>query len=248
VGRPPTIVIEKLCKTFNGQLVLDQLDLEIPAGKTTVIIGKSGEGKSVLLKHLIGLLRPDEGEIYVDGQPLSRLNDREINALRRHFGFVFQDAALFDYLTVEENVAFPLYQHTDLNDAAIAAKVREKLAEVGLTEALHKAPSELSGGMRKRVGLARALVLEPEVMLYDEPTTGLDPIIGAQITELLGQTQRQRGLTGVVISHNLSTTFALADKIAMLSGGRMVASGTVEEFRNSRHPLVREFLEKGSFS
>lgn len=245
---PPQIDIQDLHKSFGGEEVLRGLSLSIPAGKTTVIIGKSGQGKSVLLKHLIGLLRPDRGQVRVDGQDMTQLSAAELNRLRRRFGLVFQDAALFDYLTVEENVAFPLFEHSDLSDAAIAARVREKLRLVGLEEALRKTPAQLSGGMRKRVGIARALVLDPEVLLYDEPTTGLDPIIGDQITELMYATQRRSPLTSVVISHNLSTTFRIADRIAMLSEGRIVAVGGPEEFRRSNHPLVREFLDKGSVS
>lgn len=246
--KPPEIKIDKLSKRFANQLVLDQLDLFIPSGKMTVILGKSGQGKSVLLKHLIALLVPDQGQIFYDQTDLFSLDYRKLNDLRKKIGLLFQDAALFDYLNVFDNVAFPLYEHTDLEDRQIAEVVLENLSHVGLTADVEKFPDELSGGMRKRVGLARALVLDPEVMLYDEPTTGLDPLTGFQITELMLKTQEKLGLTSVVISHNISTSFRIADKIALLDQGKIIISGSADEVKNSNNQLVTEFINKGSYS
>lgn len=246
--RPAKIAVNSLSKTFGGQLVLDELDLSVADGGTTVILGKSGEGKSVLLKHLIGLLRPDSGNVLYDGVDIYSLDSEGLGKLRRSIGMVFQDAALFDDLNVFENVAFPLYEHTQLLDGEIEQRVLQKLELVGLAEDWAKFPSQLSGGMRKRVGLARALIFDPQVVLYDEPTTGLDPIIGDQITDLMLNMQESLHLTSVVISHNLSTSFRIADKIALLSGGKIAVCGTVDEFRRSSHPVVQEFMSKGSVS
>lgn len=238
------IRLEGVYKSFNGNEVLKDLNLEIPAGKITVILGPSGEGKSVLLKHMIGLIRPDRGRVIVDGTDLSGLDDRELNEFRKKFGMLFQNAALFDSFTVEENVAFPLREHTKLSEPEIAERVRQKLELVGLRESLQKMPSELSGGMRKRVGLARAIALEPGIILYDEPTTGLDPLMTDTINRLIVDTQKKLKLTSVIISHDIEATFQVADFIAMLRQGAIIEQGDPESFQKSREPFVRKFLER----
>ncbi|RJO67494.1 MAG: ABC transporter ATP-binding protein [Myxococcales bacterium] len=236
---------ESVIKRFGEQVVLDGVDLAIERGRITFILGKSGTGKSVLIKHAIGLLRPDEGRVLIDDEDITRLPDRDLRRVRIKFGLLFQDAALFDSMSVFENVAFPLVEHRRLRPDRIAEVVRAKLGQVGLEGVENKYPAELSGGMRKRVGLARALALDPEILLYDEPTTGLDPLMVEQINALIADTQaRQRG-TSVVISHDIPSAFVLADRVAVLAGGRVAACGTPEEVRASEHPFVREFLAAG---
>ncbi len=231
-------------KAFNSHPVLKGVDLEIPTGKLVVILGPSGEGKSVMLKHIIGLVRPDRGDVIVDGTDLSKLSDQELNEFRKRFGMLFQSAALFDSMTVEENVAFPLKEHTKLSPSEIETKVREKLSLVGLSKAIGKMPSELSGGMRKRVGLARAIALEPKIILYDEPTTGLDPLMTEAINLLIADMQKKLQVTSVIISHDVESTFEIADLVAMLHEGKIIAQGTPQEFKRSDHPFVRKFLER----
>ncbi len=231
-------------KSFDGHPVLQGVNLEIPDGKVTVILGSSGCGKTVLLKHVIGLMSPDRGRVLVDKTDLSGLDDRQLNEFRKRFGMLFQSAALFDSLSVEENVAFPLKEHTKLTPEEIHKKVVEKLDLVGLGDAISKMPSELSGGMRKRVGLARAIALEPKIILYDEPTTGLDPLMTDAINRLILDTHRKLHLTSVLISHDIESTFQVADFVAILDGGKIVTSGTPQEIRNSDHPFVRNFLGK----
>lgn len=240
------IEILDLHKSFRGQAVLRGVNLEIPSEKVTIILGASGEGKTVLLKHLIGLIRPDRGRVLVDGTELTSLRDDRLNEARKKFGMLFQGGALFDSLTVGENVAFPLREHTALSAGEIRKKVREKLGEVGLPGIEDKMPAELSGGMRKRVGLARAIALEPEIILYDEPTTGLDPLMKAVINRLILDMQKRFRATSVVISHDIESTFATADRVAMLHEGKIVAEGPPDQFKNSPHPYVREFLLAGA--
>lgn len=238
------IELKKLKKTFGSQVVLNDLDLVMPDGKITVIIGRSGEGKSVLLKHLMGLVRPDEGQVIVDGQNVCEIADHELFNLRRKFGMLFQNAALFDSMTVGENIAFPMEEHTDFTTAQITDRVMELMGVVGLKEiVLKKFPSELSGGMRKRVGLARAIALKPEILLYDEPTTGLDPIMTDVVDHLILNTQRRLGITSIVISHDIHAVFAIADKIAMLHEGKVLQEGTPDDFRRTTNPVVKNFLE-----
>lgn len=236
------IRIRNLCRSFDGQQVLKGVDLDIPRGKATVIIGRSGIGKSVLLKHIIGLLRPDQGEIWIDGQEITRLSGDEMDRVRRKFGMLFQNAALFDSMSVADNVAFPLRERTRLGRAEIVEKVREKLRLVGLEGAEHKMPSELSGGMRKRVGLARAIALDPPIILYDEPTTGLDPILCDTIDRLIVRMQKELDVTSVVISHDIAGAFKIGDCIAMLHEGRIQGCRTAEEMRESEDPVVRQFI------
>jgi phospholipid/cholesterol/gamma-HCH transport system ATP-binding protein len=240
----PGIRLVGVDRRFGAQHVLRGVSLDVPVGQVTVVIGRSGTGKSVLLKHIMGLLRPDAGHIEIKGQDITKLGSGELRALRSRFGMVFQNAALFDSMDVYENVAFPLREHTDWKEAKIRDRVHALLEAVGLKGADKKLPNELSGGMRKRVGLARALVRGPEFLLYDEPTTGLDPIMTAQIDALIRDTQDQNpGLTSLVISHDMHATFQIADKIAMLHEGRVVMEGTAETFRTTTDPLVRQFVE-----
>lgn len=240
------IDIKSLHKSFNGQAVLKGIDLHIPKGKITVIIGASGCGKTVLLRHIIALLKPDRGVVIVDDVDISGLSGKDLNDFRRRFGMVFQNAALFDSMSVFDNVAFPLIEAKrgeDLPDLGNA--VEEKLRLVGLGGAGAKMPSELSGGMKKRVGLARAIVLQPSIMLYDEPTTGLDPIMSTAIDNLILSMQQRLGVTSVVISHDIESTFRVADQIAMMHEGVIVECGPPEVFGRSASPVVREFLRAG---
>lgn len=229
-------------KSFGKQKVLDGLSLSVPRGRTTVIIGRSGGGKSVVLKHMIGLIKPDRGQVLVGGQDITQLDDRELNQVRRRFGMLFQDAALFDSMNVGDNVAFPIREHTRLGAAEVRRLVAEKLAMVGLTGAEEKLPSQLSGGMRKRAGLARAMALEPEIILFDEPTTGLDPLLTDAINRLIKETQERLNITAVVISHDLNGAYRIAHNIAMLYQGRIVASGSPDEIRASQDPVVQQFI------
>ena len=237
------IKISGLKKSFGTKRVLDGVDLEIDKGKITVIIGRSGEGKSVLIKHIIGLLRPDDGQILLDGQEISSMNERDWDEGRKRFGMLFQGGALFDSMTVGENVGFPLKEHTDLADEDIMKVVDEKLRRVGLVGVEHMMPAELSGGMKKRVGLARAIVMDPEIVLFDEPTTGLDPIMSDSIADLVLDTQRSLQTTYILITHDIPFTYKIADKIAMLHEGRIIEQGSVEEMKKNQNPVVRQFLE-----
>ena len=236
------IRVQDVYKSFGSQKVLDGINLDVERGKITVIIGKSGGGKSVLMKHLIGLVKPDRGKIWIDGVKITGLSERSLNEVRKRFGMLFQEAALFDSMSVEENVAFPLREHTSLGEREIARIANEKLRQVGLFGAGEKMPSELSGGMKKRVGLARALALDPEIVLFDEPTSALDPVISLTIEELIKETQLRLKKTYVVISHDVWGMFRIADRVAMLYEGRIVAFGTPYEIRRNDHPAVREFM------
>jgi len=229
-------------KQFGEQKVLDGVSLRIPRGEILVIIGGSGTGKTVLLKHLIGLLRPDKGHIFVEGLDICHLRSWELKETRKKFGMLFQGAALFDSLTVAENVAFPMREHTRLNEEEIMTRVGNRLEDVGLHGIEDKYPSELSGGMRKRVGLARALALEPEIVLFDEPTTGLDPIMSDVINDLISDTQKKLGITFFIISHDVKGALKIAHRIAMLYEGRIVEEGTPEEIESSPNPIVQQFL------
>jgi phospholipid/cholesterol/gamma-HCH transport system ATP-binding protein len=237
------ITARNIFKAFGQQKVLNGLNLEIPENSITCIMGSSGTGKSVFLKLLIGLLRPDSGNIEVDGEEIVGITEKEMNLVRMKFGMLFQDAALFDDMNVFENVAFPLREHTETSDEDIAKKVTQKLAEVGLKDIEHKMPNELSGGMRKRVGLARALMLDPKIVLFDEPTTGLDPITTNQIGELILNTHQRYPVTFLIISHDLSLTYKVADQVVMFDQGKVVEQGTTEEFKRSKQPFVRKFLD-----
>jgi phospholipid/cholesterol/gamma-HCH transport system ATP-binding protein len=236
------IRIVDLHKSFGMQKVLDGVDLEIEKGKITVIIGKSGGGKSVLLKHLIGLIKPDKGSIWINGIEITKLKEKELNEIRIKFGMLFQEAALFDSMDVFDNIAFPLREHTKKAEKEIEKIVENKLKQVGLLRFGDKMPAELSGGMRKRVGLARALALDPETILFDEPTSALDPIISLTILELIKETQTYLNKTYVVISHDLMGMFRIADKVAFLSEGKIIEYGTPNEIRKSKNEVTMEFL------
>ncbi len=239
---PDIIEFVNVHKSFRGQKVLDGIDLKIPRGKTTVVIGRSGGGKSVTLKHMIGLMKPDRGQILVDGEDIAAMGREDLNRVRRRFGMLFQEGALFDSKSVGENVAFPLFEHTKIDRQEIEVRVAEMLRTVGLPDIEDKMPSELSGGMRKRVGLARALILGPEIVLFDEPTSGLDPIMADAIDHLIQETQEQSGRTYVVISHDIQATFKIAHRVAMLYEGRIIAYGSPEEIRENPNPFVTQFL------
>jgi phospholipid/cholesterol/gamma-HCH transport system ATP-binding protein len=229
-------------KSFKGQVVLNRLNLEVPEGEITAVIGPSGVGKSVLLKHMIGLLRPDRGQVIVDGEDIAGMGRRQLNRVREKFGMLFQNAALFDSMTVFENVAFPLEEKTKLSRAKIRKQVHEALEHVGLKGVDTKYPDELSGGMKKRVGLARALLLNPRIILFDEPTTGLDPIICRATHQLIKDTHARFGFTAVVISHEIPEIFDISDRVAMLYRGEIVETGTPAEIQRSEHPVVRQFI------
>jgi phospholipid/cholesterol/gamma-HCH transport system ATP-binding protein len=238
------IEIRGLYKSFGALKVLQGVDLQIPKGKTTVILGRSGVGKSVLLKHIIGLIKPDRGKIWIDGVDITLLRDTELNELRKKFGMLFQDAALFDSMNVGANVAFPLREHTKLREKDIGEIVAQRLEQVGLPGLEAKMPAQLSGGMKRRVGLARALALDPEIVLFDEPTSGLDPPMAEAIEDLIMETQQKLGETFVVITHDINVAFHIAHKIAMLHEGRIIAEGTPRAFRRSSNPVVRTFMAR----
>jgi len=236
------IEIINLFKEFERHPVLRGVNLTIRDGETMVIIGRSGCGKSVLLKHMIGLMRPDEGQVIVGGQEVSRINEAGLHALRMKFGMLFQGAALFDSLTVGENVAFPLREHTAKTEEEIQSRVKECLGLVGLAGIEHLKPAELSGGMRKRAGLARALAMEPRVILYDEPTTGVDPVMADTINRLIVELHDRLKVTGVVVTHDMVSAYKVGDRIAMLHEGKILQLGTVEEIRSTKNPIVRQFI------
>lgn len=230
-------------KAFGGQAVLRGVDLCIRAGEAYTILGGSGTGKSVCLKHMIGLHRPDSGRVIVLGIDISERSERELVPIRKRCGMVFQGAALFDSLSVYENVAYPLREHLEWPEERVRARVRECLESVGLPGIEAQLPGELSGGMRKRVGVARAIALEPELILYDEPTTGLDPANARRIGELIAALKRRLRVTSVVVTHDLDLCFAVSDRMGLLKGGRLVTEGSVEAMRESPHPEMRAFLE-----
>lgn len=238
----PTIEIEDLHKRFNRKVVLAGLTLCIEHGETMVIIGGSGTGKSVLLKHVIGLMQPDQGRVIVNGQEVGQLDDENLIEVRKQFGMLFQGAALFDSLSVWENVGFSLTQHSRQSPREIREVAREKLALVGLKDVEDLMPAELSGGMKKRVGLARAIVHDPKIMLYDEPTTGLDPIMADVINELIIRLKEQLKVTSIAITHDMTSAYKIADRIAMLYQGAILEVGTPDEIRGSANPVVRQFI------
>jgi len=237
------IELRRVSKRFGALRVLESLDLRLDAGQTTVVIGESGTGKSVLLKHIVGLLRPDSGEVYFHGQRIDHLKEADLVATRRRFGFLFQMGALFDSMTVAENIAFPLMQHTGCTFAEAADRVAEKLRLVGLDGLQNRRPGEISGGQKKRVALARAIALDPEVVLYDEPTTGLDPVRSDVINELILKLKRELQVTGVVVTHDMTSAFKVADRIVMLHQGRVVADAEPDWFRTCDNPIVRRFVD-----
>ena len=240
------ISVRNVTKKFGGNNVLDGLSLEIPRGETVVIMGQSGSGKSVLLKIITGLLAADAGEIWFDGTEISRLGTKEVNIIRRRIGMLFQSAALFDSMTVAENVAFMLDQHTNLSKQEISEIVDEKLSLVDLDGVQELRPAELSGGMRKRVGLARALAFNPEVILYDEPTTGLDPVTCTEINQLIRDLHEKLKVTSVVVTHDMHSAFSVATRMAMIHEGKQIAYGRPNEIINIDNPILQQFILFGA--
>jgi phospholipid/cholesterol/gamma-HCH transport system ATP-binding protein len=237
------IQICDISKAFDRKSVLKQVNLDIPKGGTMVIIGKSGCGKTVLLKSIIGLIKPDSGRILVDGEDVVRMKRKKLFEIRKRFGMLFQGAALFDSMTVEENVGIALREHTHMSKMEIRHKVEEKLSLVGLPNVFDKKPAELSGGMKKRVGLARALAMEPEYLLYDEPTTGLDPITADTINHLIVDMNRKLNMTAIAVTHDMASANVIGDRVAMLHEGTVFFEGTIGEFNRSKNPIVRRFRE-----
>lgn len=237
------IEVRNLKKSYGSNLVLDGVSFGIEKGESVVIIGRSGGGKSVLLKHLIGLLRPESGQVLIAGEDISRLNERELIRVRQRFGMLFQGAALFDSLTVAENVAFAFRRERSLTPAAVTLKVAEALEMVDLPGTEDKKPSELSGGMKKRVGLARAIVYQPEIVLYDEPTTGLDPIVADSIDQLILRVRDRLRVTTVVVTHDMRSARRLGQRILMLHNKKIYANGTPDEIFTSADPVVKQFID-----
>ena len=235
------IRLEHVSKSFDDRKVLDDVTLDIAEGSAFCLLGRSGTGKSVTLKHIIGLLRPDRGHVFVHGKDVAALTGRELSEVRQSMGFLFQNAALFDSMTVGENVAFPLRRHTDWPDARIRAVARAKLADVGLDADYDKMPADLSGGMKKRAGLARAMVLDPDILLVDEPSAGLDPITAREIDQLLVDLKK-KGATIVVVTHNIPSARFIGDELAMLHDGHLIARGSAEELDRSDNEMVRAFM------
>ena len=231
-----------LVKRFNGQLILDHIDLEIKDGEILVILGESGAGKSVLLKHLIGLLKPDQGSVMIDQVDISLMSEEELLGLRKQMGYLFQDGALYDFMSVYDNVAFPLREHTDLTEDAIEKKVKDILKSIDLDGIEEKLPSELSGGMRKRVSLARAIIMDSKVLFCDEPTSGLDPIRSRDISDLIKRVSAKLKCTTIVTSHDIPNSFRIADRLAVMRDGRIVIIGTREEILKSQNEFIKEFV------
>lgn len=239
-----SVVLHGLQKSFGDQTVLNGIDLTVAPGETLAVLGRSGSGKSVLLKLIIGLQKPDGGSIQIHGQEIAKLPFEELNRVRKKMGFLFQDAALYDSLTLEENVAFPLRRHNRMPPAEQKNRSRELLTQVGMAETrdMRKLPSQISGGMRKRVGLARALVMEPDIMLLDEPTAGLDPITAAEIEELILRLQETHRMASIVVTHDLRGAKAVADRVSLLHEGNILVEGTFEDLHQSKEPFVSKFM------
>ncbi len=237
------ISLRDVHKSFGSNTVLNGFSLDVCEGETVVLIGFSGSGKSVAIKHIVGLLEPDSGDVVVDGLHVPRLSRQELYAMRSHIGYVFQFAALFDSMSIGENIAMGLRKQKTMTEAEIEARVHEALDLVDLPDVANLMPAELSGGMRKRVGIARGIALRPKYILYDEPTTGLDPVTSAVIDDLMCRMQKQLGVTGVVITHDMRSAYTVGTRIAMLYEGRVRQVGTVDEIRNTTDPIVRQFIE-----
>lgn len=241
--KEPIIVIENLVKHFDSRRVLDGVNLTIYKGETMVIMGGSGCGKSTLLRHIIGALKPDSGRVLLKGQDITTLPDAKLDELKKSFGILFQSGALLDYMTVEENIALPLKEHTNLDDEIMKIMVKMKLEMVGLRGFQSLKPSQLSGGMKKRVGLARAIAMDPEIVFYDEPTAGLDPIMSAVIDKLISDLSKKLLITSVVVTHDMHSVFRIADRIAFLYKGKVLEVGTPDQIRNTKNDMVRQFIE-----
>ncbi len=237
------IRIEHLFKSFDGQVVLDDISLEIQKGEILVILGESGTGKSVLLKHMMGLLKPDSGRIWIDEEEITQLEEKKLLKIRKEIGYLFQEGALYDFMNVFENVAFPLQEHTDFDLQTIEAKVKNVLEVVGLQGVEKKSPSELSGGMKKRVGLARSIVLDSKIQFCDEPTSGLDPIRSRDISDLIRNVSKKLNCTTVITSHDISNAFRIADRLALIRGGKVIAIGDPDQMRTSSDDFVKAFIQ-----
>ena len=236
------IELRHVTKIFGSRKVLDDVCLAVPPGRGVCILGRSGTGKSVTLKHIVGLIKPDSGQVLVEGEDITSMSSRDLSRVRRRIGFLFQNAALFDSISVGENVAFPLRRHTDLSDQQIRSRVRQLLAQVGLEHEYEKMPADLSGGMRKRAGLARALALEPAILLADEPSAGLDPVTASEIDALLADLKTRSNTTLLVVTHNVPSARVIADEIVFLDRGQLIARGSPEALDRSDLPLVRQFM------
>jgi phospholipid/cholesterol/gamma-HCH transport system ATP-binding protein len=241
-SNPAMIDVQDLYKSFNGFEVLKGINLKMPEGTTTVVLGGSGSGKTVLMKHIMGLFKPDRGRVIVDGQDVTTMARQELSVFRERMGMVFQSAALFDSMSVGDNVAFPLREKGGFSDKEISEKVKDTLAVVDLHEVEKKFPAELSGGMRKRVGLARAIIRNPKIVLYDEPTTGLDPLTTESVDEMILNARERLHVTSVVISHDIGSAFHIADRIAVINEGRIVEEGTPQDVRKTQEPFTKQFL------
>jgi phospholipid/cholesterol/gamma-HCH transport system ATP-binding protein len=237
--------LQGLRKSFGEQKVLDGVDLEIAQGETLAVLGRSGTGKSVLLKLIVGLQKPDAGSIQVHHEEIPKLERAKLNDVRKKIGFLFQEGALYDSLTIEENVAFPLRRHTQMSSSERKDRVQQLLSQVGMDKDSGKMPSEISGGMKKRVGLARALALDPDVLLFDEPTAGLDPITATEIEEMILALQKKKKTTSIVVTHDLHGARTVADRLALIHEGKILVQGTFDELQQSDEPFAREFLRKG---
>jgi phospholipid/cholesterol/gamma-HCH transport system ATP-binding protein len=242
----PPIQVKALRKSFGGQTVLTGIDLEVAEGETLSVLGQSGTGKSVLLKMIIGLQQPDSGSVRIHGREIGGLSREPLNEIRKKIGFLFQNSALYDALTVERNVAFPLERHSDMSDAERKKRVRELVSAVGMENDLDKLPGQISGGMQKRVGLARALALSPDILLFDEPTAGLDPITASEIDALILKMQRERNMTSIVVTHDLPSARSVSDRLALMHGGQILIEGSFQDLQESKNEYVVQFLNRGA--
>ncbi|MGL4854479.1 MAG: ABC transporter ATP-binding protein [Lentisphaeria bacterium] len=237
------IKLENVLKEFGSQAVLDGVNLEIKEGELVVIVGPSGTGKSVTLKHILGLMQPDSGDVFIAGKNIKSLNKKEAEKMRSMFGVLFQSGALINWLSIGDNIALPLFEKTKMRDDEIQSRVKEVLSLVAMEGAEEKKPSEVSGGMKKRAGLARAIVLNPKILLYDEPTSGLDPLLSRKIDELIKDLSVKLKVTSIVVTHDMVSAFSIADRIVMLHKGKIIEDGAPEKFRNSSNPIVKNFVD-----